>query len=181
MYWSAHYKFFENFKENPGRHQPGFDSSCATSMLHPFQRRQNAPSSRYRSCNDLKLQRSLVTCSFPCQCDYIGIGGFDLRECDEMAGVLIHLDSSWFSWSKWRMKVNWLVCHLLLSTSLYSNDFSPNLCCQDSDHSPEKGEGIAISSLTSEEAGLPRLQRHDNIVTDSHYSDSVLWISLTAL
>ena len=47
--------------------------------------------------------------------------------------------------------------HLLLSTSLYSNDFSPNLRCQDSDHSPEKGEGIAISSLTSEEAGLPRL------------------------
>ena len=76
-----------------GRHQPGFDSSCATSMLHPFQRRQNVPSSRYRSCNDLKLQRSLVTCSFPCQWDYVGIGGFDLRECDEMAGVLIHLDS----------------------------------------------------------------------------------------
>ena len=93
MYWSAHYKFVENFNENPGWHQPGCDSSCATSMLHPFQRRQNVPSSRYRSCNDLKLQRSLVTCSFPCQCDYIGTGGFDLRECDEMAGVFIHRDS----------------------------------------------------------------------------------------
>ena len=59
--------------------------------------------------------------------------------------------------------------HLLLSTSLYSNDFSPHLRCQDSDHSPGEGEGIAVSSLTSEEAGLPRLQWHDNIVTDSHY------------
>ena len=67
--------------------------------------------------------------------------------------------------------------HLLLSTSLYSNDFSPNLRCQDSDRSPEKGEGLAISSLTSEEAGLPRLQWHDNIVTDSHYM-SLLGFSL---